>query len=83
LTHDAQLLAAQQRALDTASQAVKLQQLRYREGATTLIELLDTQRQYQQARLGYVQAEAQRYKDSVQLLVAMGGGWWGANLAAD
>lgn len=83
LTHDAQLLAAQQRALDTASQAMKLQRLRYSEGASTLLDLLDSQRQYQQARLGYVQAEAQRYKDTVQLLVAMGGGWWGADLAAN
>jgi len=31
---------------------------------------------YQQAQLGYVRTEAQRYQDTVQLLVATGGGWW-------
>jgi hypothetical protein len=29
---------------------------------------------YQQAQFGYVRAETQRYQDTVQLLVAMGGG---------
>jgi hypothetical protein len=29
---------------------------------------------YQQAQFGYVRAEAQRYQDTVQPLVAMGGG---------
>jgi hypothetical protein len=42
--------------------------------------LVDAQRQYQQARVGYVRAEAQRYQDTIQLLVAMGGGWWGVDL---
>jgi len=36
------------------------------------------QRHYQEARLGYVRAEAQRYQDTIQLWVAMGGGWWDA-----
>ena len=47
-----------------------------------IIGLLDAQRQYQQAQLGYVRAEAQRYQDTVQLLVAMGGGWWDQKLAS-
>jgi NodT family efflux transporter outer membrane factor (OMF) lipoprotein len=81
LTHDADLLAAQQRALDTASQSVQLQRINYSSGGVGLLGLLDAQRQRQQASLGYVRAEAQRYQDTVQLLVAMGGGWWGANLA--
>lgn len=33
-------------------------------------------RLYQRARLGYAQAEAQRYVDTAQLFLAMGGGWW-------
>jgi outer membrane protein TolC len=43
---------------------------------------MDAQRQYQQARLGYVRAQAQRYQDTIQLMVAMGGGWWDAKLSA-
>ena len=30
----------------------------------------------QQARIGYVRARAQRYIDTAQLFVALGGGWW-------
>jgi NodT family efflux transporter outer membrane factor (OMF) lipoprotein len=77
LSNDAHLLAAQQHALDTASESVRLQRISYTRGGTGLLNLLDAQRQYQQARLGFVRAQGQRYQDTIQLLVAMGGGWWG------
>ncbi len=80
LTHDAALLVAQQHARDMASESVRLQRINYARGGVGLLNLLDAQRQYQRARLGYVQAQAQRYQDTTQLLVAMGGGWWDANL---
>jgi outer membrane protein TolC len=80
LTHDADLLAAQQHALDLATESESLQRANYSGGGAGLLNLLDAQRQYQQARLGYVRAHAQRYQDTVRLLVAMGGGWWDANL---
>lgn len=82
LTHDANLLGAEQHAVDMASEAVRLQRINYANGGTGILSLLDTQRQYQRARLGYVRAEAQRYQDTIQLFVAMGGGWWGTDLAA-
>jgi NodT family efflux transporter outer membrane factor (OMF) lipoprotein len=80
LKHDAAFLAAQQRALDTASASVKLQRINYADGGSGLLNLLDAERQYQQASLGYARATAQRYQDTIQLLVAMGGGWWGVDL---
>ena len=76
LAHDAKLLEAQKRALDTASAALRLQRVNYSGGGIGVLNLLDAQRQYQQAQLGYVRAEAQRYQDTVQLFVAMGGGGW-------
>ena len=82
LSHDQQLLAGQRVALDVASDSVRLQRIGYSGGGSGILPLLDAQRQYQQARLGYVRAEAQRYRDTTQLLVAMGGGWWEADLAA-
>ncbi len=82
LTHDTNLLAAQRHALSMASEAVRLQRVNYGSGGSGIIGLLDAQRQYQQAQLGYVRAEAQRYQDTVQLLVAMGGGWWDQKLAS-
>jgi outer membrane protein TolC len=81
LAHDAKLLEAQKRALDTASESLRLQTVNYSGGGIGILNLLDAQRQYQQARLGYVRAEAQRYQDTVQLFVAMGGGWWDATVA--
>ncbi len=82
LAHDADLVAAEQQALDTASESVRLQRLSYTGGGTGILNLLDAQRQRDQALLGYVRAQAQRYQDTVQLLVAMGGGWWKADLTA-
>jgi NodT family efflux transporter outer membrane factor (OMF) lipoprotein len=80
LSHDTQLLAAQQHALDMASQSVRLQRTSYSRGGTGILNLLDAQRQYQQALLAYTRAQAMRYQDTIQLLVAMGGGWSGANI---
>ena len=80
LTHDAHLLAAEQHALDMASESVRLQRISYSEGGTGILNLLDAQRQYQQALLAYTRAQAMRYQDTIQLLVAMGGGWWDAKL---
>lgn len=75
LVQDTNLLAAEQRALDTASRSVSLQRASYERGGTGILDLLDAQRQYDQALLGYVRAESQRYVDTAQLQVALGGGW--------
>jgi NodT family efflux transporter outer membrane factor (OMF) lipoprotein len=80
LSHDAELLAEQKRALYLASESVRLQRINYARGGIGILNLLDAQRQYQQALQGQIRAEAQRYQDTIQLLVAMGGGWWDANL---
>lgn len=76
LDHDAELVQAKRRALDATGATLNLQRLSYASGKTSLLGLLDTEHSYQQTRLGYVLAEAQRYLDSAQLFVAMGGGWW-------
>jgi NodT family efflux transporter outer membrane factor (OMF) lipoprotein len=76
LAADTRLLSAQQHALDMASESVRLERISYTRGGTGLINLLDAQRQYQQAVLGLAGAQARRYQDTSQLLVAMGSGWW-------
>ncbi len=83
LAHDAELMSAERRALDTASASLQLQRKSYAGGNTGILNVLDAERQFQQARLGYVRAEAQRYQDTVELLVAMGGGWWQGRTAAN
>jgi len=78
LEHDAQLIDDERNALDASESSLRLQQLSYAAGKTNLLQLLDAERVYQQARLGYERAEAQRYQDTAQLFLAMGGGWWDA-----
>ncbi len=76
LDHDAQLVEATRHALDVADRSLELQRFSYTGGKTDILLLLDAERSEQQARLSYARAEAQRYIDSAQLFVAMGGGWW-------
>jgi NodT family efflux transporter outer membrane factor (OMF) lipoprotein len=76
LANDADLVGAGRRALDVANASLTLQRLSYAAGKSDLIQLLDSQRLYQQALLGYARDQAQRFQDTTQLFVAMGGGWW-------
>ncbi len=76
LSHDAELLAAEQTAYQSAAKALDLVRTSYGLGNSTLLQVLDAQRVFQQARIGLARAQAQRYLDSAQLFVAMGGGWW-------
>ena len=80
LQHDQDLLGAQQHALALSAESVRLQRIAYGRGGAGVLGLLDAQRQHQQALLGYARVQAQRYQDTIQLLAAMGGGWWDANL---
>jgi NodT family efflux transporter outer membrane factor (OMF) lipoprotein len=75
LDHDAEQLQQQGLALESADASLRLTRKTYSVGAAGLLQVLDAQRLYEQARLGYVRARAQRYVDTVQLFVAMGGGW--------
>jgi NodT family efflux transporter outer membrane factor (OMF) lipoprotein len=76
LDDDADLLGAEQRALSASQTALDLQRVSYEAGKTDLLQLIDAERSYQQARLGYTRALGQRYQDTVQLFVALGGAWW-------
>jgi len=73
LDHGAEQLQAQARAQDAARDNVELTRLSYHEGNVGVLQVLDAERLYQQARLGYVRAEAQRYSDTAQLFLALGG----------
>ncbi|SDC96045.1 efflux transporter, outer membrane factor (OMF) lipoprotein, NodT family [Paraburkholderia lycopersici] len=75
LQHDAEELAAQRTALDAAQASLALSQESYKVGAASLLDVLQAQRLYAQARLGYAKARGQRYLDTAQLFEATGGGW--------
>jgi NodT family efflux transporter outer membrane factor (OMF) lipoprotein len=76
LQHDVELVDAQQRLLSASEEALALQRVRYDAGKIDLLELLDAQRSYAQARLAFARAHEQRLADTAQLYVALGGGWW-------
>ncbi len=76
LENDALAVQAQSRAVSTAEEALRLIQANYRAGVGTYTQVLIANGQYQQARIGHLQAKAQRFQDTVALFVALGGGWW-------
>src|ERR1700688_1447634 len=71
--HDAEQLDAQAQAQQAAQSSLDLARLSYQEGNAGVLLVLDAERSYQQARLGYVRAVVQRYVDTVQLFLALGG----------
>jgi NodT family efflux transporter outer membrane factor (OMF) lipoprotein len=73
LSHDAEQLAAEDQAQQAADANLSLTRAAYQEGNVGILQVLDAQRSYQQARLGYVKVLGQRYLDTVQLFLALGG----------
>lgn len=73
LDHDAEALAAQSRALRAARDNLELTRKSYREGGSGVLQVLDAERGYQRASLAYVRVRAQRYIDTAQLFLALGG----------
>lgn len=78
LEHDAETLEAQVKALDAAEEGLSLLNASYEGGTANYLQVLIATGQYYQAKIGYVQAKAQRLQDTVALYVALGGGWWGS-----
>ncbi len=76
LEHDAETLQAQSQALGVSEEALRLVQANYRAGTANYLQVLLADNQYHQARIGYLEASAQRFQDTVALFVALGGGWW-------
>jgi len=76
--HDAETLQAQSAALAAAEQALQLVKANYEAGLVNYLQILTANSQYQQAKLGYIQAQALRLQDTAALFVALGGGWWNA-----
>lgn len=76
LEHDAKELKAQKQAEIAAHNSLLLTQQQYRLGGVSYLSLLTAQRQYQQAKIGRIQAQAARFNDTAALFQALGGGWW-------
>ncbi len=67
-------LQAQADAQSAGREAADLTREAFETGEVSLLQVIDAERRYQQARLGYVRAQAQRYLDTAQLYLALGPG---------
>jgi NodT family efflux transporter outer membrane factor (OMF) lipoprotein len=76
LDADANALRAQADADAFARDLLELTQKQFQLGAVSYLTLLNAERQYQQTRIGLVQAQALRFADTAALFQALGGGWW-------
>jgi outer membrane protein TolC len=78
LEHDAETLQSQLQQLNSAREALRLVRINHQAGLVNDLQVLITNSQYLQARLGYIGTLGQRFQDTSGLFVALGGGWWNA-----
>jgi len=78
VTQDQALLTAQSHASASADENARLANLAYENGAGSLLQVLDAQRQAQRARLGAISAQAKLRADIAALFVATAADWRGA-----
>lgn len=76
LDHDSEALRADDRALATAREALKLVQANYKSGLATYLDVINADVQFHNAEIARIQAVSARYQDTVALFMALGGGWW-------
>jgi len=67
--------AAQDRAVDSAQQAAELSRTRYRAGLVSYLEVIDSERSVLQGRRQQSRLLGERYRATVALVKALGGGW--------
>jgi NodT family efflux transporter outer membrane factor (OMF) lipoprotein len=73
---DGEGLKAAAAAADAARVLLDLTRQQMQTGYTNYLALLGAEQAYQQAMIALVQAQANRYADTVALFQALGGGWW-------
>ena len=72
ISHDQQLILAQTRASDIATENARLASISFENGAGSLLSVIDAQRQAQRARLGRVDSQARLRVDLAALYIATG-----------
>ncbi len=75
LGHDAELAAFRRGAWESTEALQQLQRQRYASGKISQLDWRSSRRQALLAHLEYIQAVTQRYLDSTDLMVALGGNW--------
>ena len=75
LEHDAELTQIEAQAVKDTSLSLDLVKVNYKSGLVNYLQVILADIQYHQARMGYLQAQAQQLQDTTALFVALGGGW--------
>jgi NodT family efflux transporter outer membrane factor (OMF) lipoprotein len=84
LQGDADALAAETAAENSAAGSLELAQAQYKAGGASYLQVLTAEQTYQTAAVSLVKARAQRFADTAALFQALGGGWWNrADIAAN
>jgi NodT family efflux transporter outer membrane factor (OMF) lipoprotein len=78
LRHDADTLKAASAAADAEAITLDIAQHQATRGYINGLALLNAEQAYQQTRIALLQAQANRFSDTVALFQALGGGWWNA-----
>ncbi|HWU82353.1 MAG TPA: efflux transporter outer membrane subunit [Methylophilaceae bacterium] len=71
--------AALQSSEEAAMKAMEIAQNRYKSGYSAYIDVLDSQRVYNEAALAYIQSRQARLVATVDLFKSLGGGWQSGN----
>jgi outer membrane protein TolC len=82
LEEDANTLKAQADSEAAARDTLDLTQKQFELGGVNYLSLLNAERQYQEARINLIQAQAARFADTAALFQALGGGWWNCSRQA-
>lgn len=72
LQHDAEAIEADQAALEASRASLELTQQGFQAGQASFLQILESQRLYQQARLGIARAQSARYVDTALFFLAAG-----------
>jgi NodT family efflux transporter outer membrane factor (OMF) lipoprotein len=78
LQHDALTFKAETANEQAAKKSLNIDERLYKLGGVNYTTLLIAEKQYQQAVIDRVKAEATRFSDTAALFQALGGGWWNA-----
>ncbi|MGN6268431.1 MAG: efflux transporter outer membrane subunit [Sphingomonas sp.] len=74
---DARSVANREEAVGVAQHSLQLSRRSFQVGNSGLLQILDSQRLYEQARMGLVDMRAQQFVNVARLYVATAGGWTG------
>ena len=73
LEHDGELVQTEAQAVKDARLAMDLLKANFQAGTANYLQVMITDIQYHQAKIGYLQAQAQQLQDTTALFVALGG----------